>query len=184
MATARETLFDGDFEKVKAFYSGLRRELYKDVQQRYRQFTASKITYNDCETAVAWAQAQPKRRNDWFWQVEYRGYQRSFKRFDIAFKQNSKLVSLAYGEPTKHKTGLKIDLIESTPFKEDKLGIAAFEVISYAAQVYAAMLGADEIRVMKPTSVKARSHYCSFGYEYVSNSHKLSLPDYCVMKLR
>ncbi|MBB3059726.1 hypothetical protein FHS09_000534 [Microbulbifer rhizosphaerae] len=51
-------------------------------------------------------------------------------------------------------------------------------------RVYAAMLGADEIRVMKPTSAKARDHYASFGYEYVSQEHKPSLPDYCVMKLR
>lgn len=184
MRNARDTEFGGDFNKVKVFYQQLRKELYKDVLQRYAQFIATPISYNDCVIADSWSRIEPKRRSDWRWVAEYSGYQKSFKRFDIAYKQNGKLVSLSYGEPTQHKTGLKVDLIESTPFKEDKLGVRAFEAISYAAQVYAAMLGADEIRMMKPTSPESRSHYCSFGYEYVSNSHKPSLPDYCVMKLR
>lgn len=184
METARDTEFNGDFKKVKLFYRELRKELYKDVQQRYGQFNATSISYNDCIIADSWRRIEPKRRSDWQWVIEHQGYQKSFKRFDIAFKQSGKLVSLSYGEPTQHKASLKVDLIESTPFKEDKLGVKAFEAISYAAQVYAAMLGADEIRIMKPTSPESRSYYCSFGYEYVSNSHKPSLPDYCVMKLR
>lgn len=184
MRNARDAEFDGNFQKVKAFYAELRRELYKDVQQRYAQFIATPISYNDCITADSWRKIEAERRSDWFWMTEHPGHQRSFKRFDIAFKQGGKLVSLSYGEPTRHKTGLKIDLIESTSFKEDKLGVKAFEAISYAAQVYAAMLGADEIRIMKPTSPESRLHYCSFGYEYVSNSRKPLLPDYCVIKLR
>ena len=70
------------------------------------------------------------------------------------------------------------------PFEEDKLGAKGFELIDYAAQVYAAMLGEDEIRIMRPTSEKARPYYGSYGFDYVSNEKKLSLPDYCVMKLR
>lgn len=116
--------------------------------------------------------------------MEYPAYQKLFKRFDIAFKQNGKLVSLSYGVPTAHNTGLKINLIESTPYKDDKLGMKSFELIAYSAQVYAAILGADEISIMRPTSERTRSYYGSYGFEYVGNSHKPSLPDYCVMKLR
>lgn len=184
MITARDMDFSGDFSEVTTFYSELRQLLYKRVNQKYAQFMATPINHRDCMTADSWANFEPERRGDWFWSAEYHGYQKVFKRFDIAFKQNQKLVSLAYGIPTAHKTGLKINLIESTPFREHKLGIKGFELVSYAAQVYAAMLGADEIRVMRPTSKKARSYYGSWGYEYVSQEHKPSLPDYCVMRLR
>ena len=184
MKSARETVFSGKFSEVAQFYSELRRLLYQEVNQRYSQFIASPISHRDCVEADSWSKVEPQLRNDWHWVVEYPGYRKCFKRFDIAFKQGGKLTSLSYGVPTAHNTGLKIDLIESTPFTADKLGIKGFELISYAAQVYAAMLGADEIRVMKPTSAKARDHYVSFGYEYVRQEHKPSLPDYCVMKLR
>ena len=135
-------------------------------------------------TADSWSDPDPRGRNSWSWCIEHPGYRKIFKRFDIAFKQNNKLVSLSYGVPTAHNTGLKVNLIEATPFKDDKLGVKGFELIAYAAQVYAAMLGADEIRIMKPTSEKTRSYYCSYGFDYVSNSHKPSLPDYCVMRLK
>lgn len=184
MTTAREMDFTGDFQEVTQFYSELRRLLYKRVNQKYGQFQATPITQQDCHTADSWANEEPGRRNDWYWRNEYTGYQKVFKRFDIAFKQGGKLVSLSYGVPTAHSTGLKINLIESTPFKEDKLGVKGFELVSYSAQVYAAMLGANEIRIMRPTSPLVRSYYCSMGYEYVSTAHKPSLPDYCVMKLR
>lgn len=184
MRSARDTLFDGDFNKTKEYYSELRKELYKDLRQNFGQFIATPISFSDCLEADSWKKIEPEKRNDWHWTNAYHVYQKAFKRFDIAFKQGGKLVSLSYGIPTAHKTGLKVELIESTPFKEDKLGVKSFQVISYAAQVYAAMLGANEIRVMKPTSPESKAHYCSFGYEYVSNSHKPSLPDYCVMKLR
>ena len=184
MTSARETVFSGEFAEVKEFYTELRKMLYKRVTQRYPSFYATPISHSDCVLADSWAKEDPRGRNDWFWTVEYPSYQKLFKRFDIAFKQNNKLVSLSYGIPTAHKTGLKVNLIESTPFKADKLGERGFEQIAYAAQVYAAMLGADEIRIMKPTSERTRSYYCSYGFEYVSNKNKPSLPDYCIMKLR
>lgn len=184
MTTARDTIFSGDFGEVAQFYSELRRRLYKRASQKFSSFIATPISYRDCIQADSWAQEEPKRRNDWHWTAEHSGYQKAFKRFDIAFKQGQKLVSLSYGMPTAHSSGLKINLIESTPFKDDKLGFKGFELISYAAQVYAAMLGADEIRIMRPTSVKTRSYYEAQGYHYVSQVHKPSLPDYCVLKLR
>ena len=184
MVSARDMQFSGEFSEVVEFYNELRYILYKRVNKKFSQFQATPINYNDCVIADSWINVDSRGRGDWYWTKEYHGYIRLFKRFDIAFKQGGKLVSLSYGVPTAAKTGLKINLIESTPFKQDKLGIKAFELLSYAAQVYAAMLGADEIRIMQPTSPGNRAYYCSFGYEYVSNSHKSSLPDYCVMKLR
>jgi len=184
MESARNTKFSGDFSEVKQFYSELRGILYKKVAQKYSQFKATPISFNDCKVADSWQKVEPQKRSDWHWCDAYPLYNKLFKRFDIAFKQSGKLVSLSYGIPTAHKTGLKVELIESTPFKSDKLGIKGFEVISYAAQVYATLLGADEIRIMKPTSLENRAHYCSYGYEYVSNEHKPSRPDYCVIKLR
>ncbi len=184
MKNARDTQFSGDFSEVKAFYAGLRRRLYNKMVQNYGQFIASPISYNDCLMADSWKRIEPQKRNDWRWSDAYNAYQKSFKRFDIAFKQGGKLVSLSYGIPTAHKTGLKVELIESTPFKEDKLGIPSFEVVAFAAQIYAFMLGADEVRIMKPTSPESRAHYCSFGYEYINNKHKPSLPDYCALRIK
>ena len=184
MKTARDTVFSGELTEVVEYYSELRRIMYQKASQRFPSFYATPISYADCISADSWAKFDSRGRSDWFWGVEYSAYQKIFKRFEVAFKQNGKLVSLSYGIPTAHKTGLKINLIESTPFKDDKLGMKGFELIAYAAQVYAALLGADEIRIMKPTSERARSYYGSYGFEYVSNSNKPSQPDYCVLKLR
>ena len=184
MTSARDRTFSGDFAEVVQYYSELRQLLYKTVNQKYLQFRATPISYSDCLIADSWSNIQPQRRSDWHWKAEYHGYRRAFKRFDIAFKQNQKLVSLSYGIPTAHSTGLKVNLIEATPFTKDKLAVRGFELISYAAQAYAAMLGADEIRIMQPTSPRVCSYYCSMGYEYVSQEHKPSLPAYCVMRLR
>lgn len=183
MDSARNALFSGDYREVREFYSTLRQMLFQRVNSRYPLFIAKPISYSDCKEADSWSNIDPQGRKDWFWTAEYSHYQKFFKRFDVAFRHGAKLVSLSYGVPTAHKTGLKINLIESTPFKDDKLGIKAFEVISYAAQVYAILLGANEIRIMRPSSQKTLSHYCSFGYEYVSNEKKPSHAPYCVMKL-
>ena len=184
MTNMRDTVFSTDFAEVREFYAELRRAIYPRASQRFPSFYATPISHRDCVIPDSWSDVDPRGRKDWFWVAEYAGYQKIFKRFDIAFKQSNKLVSLAYGVPTAHRTGLKVNIIESTPFKEDKLGEKGFELISFAAQVYAEILGANEIRIMKPTSEKARSHYSDHGYEYVGNERKPSVPDYCVMKLR
>lgn len=121
MKSARDTVFSGEFAEVKEFYEELRKILYQRTSKRFPPFYATPISHRDCITADSWAKSDPRGRNDWFWVAEYPSYQKFFKRFDIAFKQGGKLVSLSYGVPTAHNTGLKVNLIESTPFEDDKL---------------------------------------------------------------
>lgn len=125
-----------------------------------------------------------KGRNNWSWESAYRLYRRKsgFKRFDLSVKSGANVTGLSYGEPSQAKTKLKIDIVEATPFKKHKQNTQIFDVISTAAQFYAVLLGADEVRIMNPLNDDLVNYYCSFGYDYVTPK-KTKLGVYCSMKV-
>ena len=186
MSTARDTIFNSnDFASVVRFYNLLRKEVYEHTEALHPPFKCSKITLSDAINADTWRTVNHRaERSEWSWVQAFKNYdsKSAFKRFDLCVKNGSNLVGLAYGMPTKAKTKLKIDIIESTPIKEHKLNGGAFEIISTSAQAYAALLGADEIRIMNPLNKELSNFYGRFGYERVEPVKK-SLGVYCSMKL-
>ena len=70
--------------------------------------------------------------------------------------------------PTQAKTKLKINIIEATPIEEHKKNTQIFELISTAAQYYAILLGADEVRIMNPLNADLSDYYATFGYNLVA----------------
>lgn len=167
------------------FYSELRFLMYEEMRSRYEKFAFSHISFNDALLANKWDALDPdKSRDEINWVLAHQHYtaKSRFKRFDISIKSGSNLLGLAYGMPSKAKTKLKIDIVEATPFDAHRNSFKAIEVISVAAQIYGAFLGADEIRVMRPVNDKVAKYYCSYGYELYQPESK-NLPVYCSMKL-
>ncbi|PUA28444.1 MAG: hypothetical protein B0W54_18545 [Cellvibrio sp. 79] len=173
------------FKEVASYYGELRQALYEELNEIYPWFKCGRISHSDAIQADQWRHlVKSPARAEWRWVDAYSFYNRknAFKRFDLCIKNGSNVVGLAYGEPTVSKSTLKIDIIEATPYQEYKKGIKTFEVVSRAAQYYAILLGADEVRIMNPLSKELANYYCSFGYEYVEPRAK-HIGVYCSMKI-
>lgn len=172
------------FKSAVRLYSELRALLYEQMNSRYPGFNFTPVSLNDAITANSWKSDETKDRGfiDWISCHRYYNAKSRFKRFDLSVKSASDLVSIAYGMPSRGKTKLNIDVIEATPIANHKMGYKAFEVISTAAQIYGVLLGADEIRIMRPINDKVMEHYCKLGYEFCEPAKK-SLPVYCSMSL-
>ncbi|GAB1257841.1 hypothetical protein NBRC116494_23430 [Aurantivibrio plasticivorans] len=174
-----------NFVEVRNYYSELRHVLYGQINETYPWFKCGPIGVQDVMQADAWRiQDDSPSRSEWRWSDAYSVYNRKscFKRFDLCVKSGSNVAGLSYGLPTVSKSALKIDIIEATPYTEHKKNTQIFEIISTAAQFYAILLGADEVRIMNPLSEQLSDYYCSFGYEYVE-PRKKRFGVYCSMKV-
>jgi hypothetical protein len=181
MSGARSKDFSNlTFSETINYYNELRMVLYDQLKQEYPIFSYNPIIFSDAIQADSW---EGDGRNEWSWQKAYEIYRgnSNFKRFDLCIKQGVHVSGLTYGMPTKTKTKLKIDIIESTPFSEHKNNHKIFEIISTAAQYYAHLLGADEVRIMNPLNQDLTKYYCSFGYEHIVPTKK-KFSSYCSMK--
>lgn len=186
MTTAKDMDFSQlTFREVTAYYRELRQVLYDEINQSYPWFKCGAIRLEDAIHADSWRlKDKSPSRTEWKWVDAYTAYNRKsfFKRFDLGMRSGSNVVGLSYGLPTVSKSALKIDIIEATPYSEHKKNTRIFEVISTAAQYYAILLGADEVRIMNPLSEQLTDYYCSFGYNYVEPQKK-RLGVYCSMKI-
>ncbi len=176
MANARNEDFSNlTFHQTVNYYRDLRAVLYNQLKSEYSQFNFNPISYSDAAQADSW---QGDSRNEWSWKSAYLIYQRKnrFKRFDLSIKNGISVCGLSYGMPTKSK--LKMDIIEATPYFHHKNNTKIFSLISQAAQYYALLLGANEVRIMNPLNEKLINHYCSYGYDYVQPG-KSRIGNYC-----
>ncbi len=187
MSTARETDFSNmGFRETVKFYKGLRTLMYDEMNNIYPGFQSGPITLDLALTADTWANADhSKSRQMWSWVNAYSYYtdKKRFKRYDLSVKRGGSLVGLVYGVPSQAKTQLKVNLIEGTPISAHKKDARIFELISESAQIYADLLGADEIRIMRPVNQEVANYYCTYGFEFVEPAGK-NLPVYCSLKLR
>ncbi len=174
-----------EYRDAVLFYKDLRKLMYEEINQEFPVFHCSLITMEHARQADSWMGADHSpSRNAWSWVNAYQYYtdKKRFRRFDLSICGGGRLVGLSYGMPSQAKTKLKVNLIEATPFEAHKQNTRIFEVISEAAQIYAYLLGADEVRIMRPVNEDVAKYYCSFGYEYVEPIRK-NMPVYCSLKL-
>jgi len=187
MVTAREKNFsDLGFGELVQFYADLRKLMYTEMNDVFPGFSTEPVTLNLAMEADKWSGINhAKSRELWSWVDAFHYYsdKKRFKRFDISIKNSGLLLGLAYGMPTKAKTKLKINVIEATPYAVHKKNTRIFELISESAQIYASLLGADEVRIMRPANNDVANYYCSYGYEYVKPTNK-SMPVYCTLKIK
>jgi hypothetical protein len=76
------------------------------------------------------------------------------------------------GRPTYAAGSLRLDFIEARPeSRGDKTPI--FPEIEAAYMIYAKLLNAKQIRIMKPINEAVRSYYERFGYQYLRQGNYL-----------
>lgn len=162
---------------------------HAEAEKKYKEFRAiarnavknnlsysdnNKIFLRDVDNqALALAKEWEKDINrivDWSWSSGYQHYSFSRpKRFELAIWYDNKLCSLSLGRPSFHGTRLRLEFIESHPSDNPLKGRIAPIVIS-TAEVYAQIIGADELRIIDPIDKNLIDYYSTFGYKYVSGS--------------
>lgn len=67
---------------------------------------------------------------------------------------------------------LRLDFIEARPKNNHLKGRVVPTVIS-VAELYGAIIGASQLRIMNPVNSKLIDYYSSFGYRYIKESIKV-----------
>ncbi len=156
---------------------------HKDAEQRYSEFRAialqsiqKNLPYPDkarirlklIDTAALSAsklwESDRTRQVDWSWFNSYPGYRYSYpKRFELALWYDNTLSSLSTGRPSYHGGRLRLEFIEARPTDHPLKGRVTPIVLS-AAEVYAGIIGATQLRIIDPIDMKLIDYYSSFGY--------------------
>ncbi|MBE4350491.1 hypothetical protein HJ059_23910 [Vibrio parahaemolyticus] len=166
-----------------------------DVEQRYSQVRMNTIKaaqvklnktseYKDIELKcidgkalklARWWSNSTKRKVDWDWIEGYAAFKFRYpKRFELAIWLKGELLSLSLGRPTYYGSSMRLDFIEANP---DISGTRVFPATLFTMITYAELLGATEVRVMKPINDDVKKYYQSFGLTYVVKG------DYLYMRL-
>ena len=110
---------------------------------------------------------------DWNWTQGYSAFRFRYpKRFELAVWAASGLVALSMGRPTYEGHHLRLDFVEARP-RELGTRPQVFQEILLAYQVYARLLGANQIRIMHPINETVRDYYRRFGYTYIAKKDYL-----------
>ena len=135
-------------------YEIFREVTYETVMEQFPEITARGITLKHAFTADSWKNIDPhstrKARAGWNWAQEFPYYQNRPNRFEISLSRGGVLGALCYGQTSKQGTRVRMNLIESTPLRPTPLGMRALPILSYAAAVFADIIGADELWVLDP----------------------------------
>ncbi|WKT61285.1 hypothetical protein Q2E61_03595 [Microbulbifer thermotolerans] len=143
-----------DHIRTEQKYQVFRQVTYEAVMEEFPEIIAKEITLRDAFTADSWkhldVQDSRNYRGSWEWVKEYPYYQKRPNRFEISLWRGGVLGALCYGQTSKHGTRVRMNLIESTPQRPTPLGMRALPVLSYAAAVFADIIGANELWVLDP----------------------------------
>lgn len=135
-------------------YEVFREVTYETVMEQFPEITARGITLRDAFTADSWKTidrgSSRRVRAEWNWAQEFPYYQNRPNRFEISLSRGGVLGALCYGQTSKYGTRVRMNLIESTPTRPTPLGMRALPILSYAAAVFADIVGADELWVLDP----------------------------------
>lgn len=146
-----------DHIRTEEKYRFFRETTYESVMEEFPGIVAKGITIRDAFTADTWkdldSQSARPSRGGWDWAREYPYYQKRPNRFEITLWRGGVLGALSYGQTSKHGTRVRMNLIESTPVRPTPLGMRALPILSYAAAVFADIIGADELWVLDPDPV-------------------------------
>ncbi len=102
---------------------------------------------------------------------------RNLARFEVSVWSGQELCGVCYGRPSRGKTKLGLNLIESTPIRPTPFGGAVFPVISLAATLYALAIGAEELCILDPINAKVTKYYMSNGFSepYIYHGKRIAL---------
>lgn len=86
------------------------------------------------------------------------------KRFDLAiWYANTQLCGLSIGKPTYNSSKMRLDVLEGAP-ENHPLKRKVVEITVLACEAYASLIGAEQIRIMKPVNANVIKYYESFGF--------------------
>lgn len=123
---------------------------------------------NDALLMVQIWESSPLRKNlPWSFSRDYRGWAFSHPdRLDLAVWLDTTLCSLAIGFPTKTGQSMRLDVIEKNPCNHNILDKRIFDINLIVFQVYAKIIKADKIKIMRPLNDKLIHFYRAHGFIY------------------
>jgi hypothetical protein len=153
-------------------YAELRREVRAAVERQLPYPDRPKISLRGIDGealnhAEAW-RLQPERQVDWPWSSGFPLVRFRYpKRFDLAIWYEKELAGLSFGRPSYNGTFLRLDFAEASP-RGSPLKGRIFPITLTAAELYAHVIGAHEVRLVNPIHESLVEYYSRFGYTYVS----------------
>lgn len=152
------------YQEAIEFYSALREKSWQLAMTKLEGISLMPISFCTAQIADQWKQ-KTECPAVWSWVNAHGYYAKKFKRFEVSAWSRGELQGLSYGRPTQRsKDTLKLELIEGSPIRDRNVINRVFPIIHIAAQVYALMLGADEIRIMNPVNEAVVCHYELYGF--------------------
>lgn len=150
------------------------REKSRQIAQNALPFGLSDIVNLKAVDSLSLSQSKrweisDNRRSDanWSWEDSIPDYAyRHPKRFDLAiWYANAQLCGLCIGKPTFTGGRLRLDVIEGSPLEHPLKG-KIVSICIVAAEAYADLIGADQIRIMRPLNKELIRYYQSHGFTY------------------
>ncbi|HHI94345.1 MAG TPA: hypothetical protein ENK04_12650 [Gammaproteobacteria bacterium] len=107
------------------------------------------------------------RRVAWDWDVVQKKYRAHPKRFELAvWYRKYQMCGASIGKPTCHGGKLRLDFLESAPQGTPLDGLIT-DIVITAGVAYAKLIGATQLRIMKPVNEQVKNYYSSRpGFSY------------------
>ena len=139
----------------------------------YNNISLRLISREALAASVKWDDS-PKRRVAWDWEVYYPDYRFRYpKRFELAVWDGARLAALSLGRPTYEGTAVRLDVIEGSPSNAPEFKVVLINLRAMA--IYADLVGAQQLRIMKPINEEVRQYYEGYGLTYVAKGDYLFL---------
>ena len=149
-------------------YSSIREQSLISAKKKLPVYLQDKVNFRAIDNeALLWAAVwEARHRDSWYFSKKYASYARRHpKRLDLAVWHQSYLCSLATGFPVKTGKSMRLDIIESNP-DSNPLQHAVFDVNIAAFNIYAGLIGANMMKIMRPLNQKLIDYYRSKGFIY------------------
>lgn len=118
-----------------------------------------------------------QRKVDWDWKFGAQMYRKRYpNRFELALWHNNNVCGLSLGRPSCNGSRVRLDFIERVSGSNALKGrVTPIAVTAY--EVYARLIGATQIRIIKPAEALI-AYYSSLNYVFVKGSNTAENPDY------
>jgi len=149
-------------EMVEHLYAQHRADLIQAMNLLLLESGLSITTFNKdvLDVAARW----PNYWQPSSWVKELEIYRRTKpKRIELAFWMDQELLAVTLGHPTRHGTGLRLNLVQATPESKRK-NRKMLPMVLTAYDLYAAMIGCNHIRVVNPLNEQLVKLYCGHGF--------------------
>ena len=135
------------------------------------QVSLNNIDLQAAQTLKNWEYAE-NRLAEWDWDKQLKKYRTHPKRFELAiWHRKHFLTGASIGRPTWSGNRLRIDLIEASPRGGPLEGVIT-DIVILSATIYGRIIGASQLRIMKPVNERVRAFYLSkpgFAYDAKGN---------------